>query len=80
MKISACSGVGYGNVNNTTFGSPPKRGRIKPSMEACKSVYTECGSEAPDMKRLSVMVGMTSLVIMSGLLALSGKICNCARI
>ena len=78
MRISACSGVGYGGINNTNFSSAPKKGNMRPAMTANRDTYGEY--EAPDVKRLSVMVGMTSLVIMSFLLALSGKICNCARV
>lgn len=79
MKVSACSGAGYGNVYNTNYSAVPKKGNIKaPSMAACRSAYGEC--EAPDMKRLSVAVGMASLAIMSFLLALSGKVCNYAKI
>ena len=78
MRISACSGVGYGGIHHTNFSSAPKKGNTHTAPTTNYDTYGEY--EAPDVKRLSVMVGMTSLAIMSFLLALSGKICNCARV
>ena len=78
MKVSACSGVGYGvspKINHS------------PSIKSQKSAYKVIGNEAaydPEytrgLKRLSFVVGMSSLAAMSFVLATAGKVCNHVRV
>lgn len=76
MKVSACSGMNFSGTHSVHYGAAVKKPPIK-----AKTTYTmyEPGDK-PELKRLSLAVGLTSLAIMSFLLALSGKVCNIAKV